>query len=52
MQKTAVDEVLQHLNTISPTIKFTVEQEKDDQPPFLDALVFRKEGRKSRGRCV
>ena len=25
LQKTAVDEVLQHLNTISPTIKFTVE---------------------------
>ena len=24
LQKTAVDEVLQHLNTISPTIKFTV----------------------------
>ena len=43
LQKTAVDEVLQHLNTISPTIKFTVEQEKDGQLPFLDALVFRKE---------
>ena len=36
-------DVLQHLNTISPTIKFTVEQEKDGQLPFLDALEFRKE---------
>ena len=43
LQKTAVDEVLQHLNTISSTIKFTVEQEKDGQLPFLDVLVFRKE---------
>ena len=42
LQKTAVDEVLQHLNSISPTIKFTVEQEKDGRLPFLDALVFRK----------
>lgn len=48
MRKGAVDEVLQHLNTISPTIKFTVVQEKDGQLPFLDALVDDR----SLDRCV
>ena len=38
-----MDTVLEHLNGISPSIVFTVEQESDGKLPFLDALVTRKD---------
>ena len=34
-----VDELLLHINSIRPSIKFTVETEKDGSLPFLDTLV-------------
>ena len=43
LQKSSVQVVLNHLNSISPSINFTVEQETDNKLPFLDALVSRKE---------
>ena len=36
-----VDELLLHINSIRPSIKFTVETEKDGSLPFLDTLVSR-----------
>ena len=43
LQKSSVEAVLNHLNSISPSINFTVEQEADNRLPFLDALVSRNE---------
>ena len=43
LQESSVELVLNHLNSISPSINFTVEQEKDNILPFLDALVSRNE---------
>ena len=43
LQKSSVEAVLSHLNSISPSINFTIEQESDNRLPFLDALVTRKE---------
>ena len=37
-----VDELLQHLNGIHPSIRFTVEVEKDGKLPFLDTLLKRR----------
>lgn len=36
---------LQHLNNISPSIKFTMEIEEDNQIPFLDILISRHNGK-------
>ena len=43
--------VLQHLNTISPTINFTAKQ-KDCQLPFLDVLLDEKGGWNPREKCL
>ena len=40
LQKSDVNVVLDHINSISPYINFTVEKESDNQLPFLDALVI------------
>ena len=36
-----VDQLLQHLNSIRPSIKFTVEVKKEGKLPFLDTLLRR-----------
>ena len=36
-----LDEFLQHLNSIEPTIKFTCEMEEDCRLPFLDTEITR-----------
>ena len=38
-----MDSVLNHLNSLYPSIQFTVEQESGGKIPFLDALVSRQE---------
>ena len=38
-----MDELLLHINSIRPSIKFTVETEKDGSLPFLDTLVSRSD---------
>ena len=45
VNKDNVENLTDHLNRIDPTgsIKFTYEQEQDQQIPFLDTLVTRKE---------
>ena len=40
-----MEAVLSHLNSISPSINFAVEQEVDNKLPFLDDLLIRKEDR-------
>ena len=41
-----LDHILNHINDLRPTIKFTMEQEKEGSFPFLDALLTRnKEGK-------
>ena len=45
VQGDAVETSLRHLNEVCPTIKFTMEQEKDGSLPFLDtSLTWRKDG--------
>ena len=43
LKKGAVQEHLSHLNSLRPTIQFTVEVERDGSLPFLDTLLQRKE---------
>ena len=40
--RTDVQALLQRLNAVHPTIKFTVEEERDEQLPFLDTVIHRK----------
>ena len=44
IKKHGVDGLTQHLNSVDDTgsIKFTAEQEQDEQMPFLDTLIVRK----------
>ena len=42
MKKGTVDKLLDHLNGVRPTMKFTVELEKDRTLSFLDTLLQRK----------
>ena len=48
LKKSTVDEALQHLNSINPSIQFTMEQETDNQLPFLDVLLMRDDNNKIR----
>ncbi len=43
MQRDAVEPLLRHLNEVRPTIKFTMELEKDGSLPFLDTSLTRSE---------
>ena len=46
MEAEHVDLFLSHINSLRPTIKFTMEQEKEGSLPFLDILLTRgKEGK-------
>ena len=42
LRRSSVERVLNHLNSISPSITFTVEQEAEGRLPFLDSLVTRE----------
>ena len=42
VKKGTVEALLGHLNSVRPSIKFTVEVEKDGTLPFLDTLLQRK----------
>ena len=43
LRKGTVEKLLSHLNSLRPTIQFTVEVEKDGSLPFLDILLRRKD---------
>ena len=43
MEKNVADELLDHLNSVWPTIKFTMDLEKDGALPFLDSFLQRKQ---------
>jgi len=43
IKKDAVEEFMVHLNSLRPSIKFTMEREEDRSLPFLDVLLKRKE---------
>ena len=46
MEAEHVDPFLGHINSLCPTIKFTMEQEKEGSLPFLDTLLtWGKEGK-------
>ena len=46
VKKNLVQELLQHLNSQNPSIKFTVEVEKDNTLPYLDVAVHRTANKK------
>ena len=52
MEAEHVDHFLNHLNDLRPTIKFTMEQEKDGNLPFLDTLLSRTKKRKLEHQCI
>ena len=43
VKKGTVEELLTHLNSVRPSIRFTVEVEKDGRLPFLDTLLQRRD---------
>ena len=43
VKKGTMEGLLSHLNSVWPSIKFTVEVEKEGSLPFLDALLQRKD---------
>ena len=43
VKKGTVEELLTHLNSVRPSIRFTVEVEKDGRLPFLDILLQRRD---------
>ena len=43
MEEEHVSSFLDHLNSLHPTIQFTIELEKDGSLSFLDALLMRRE---------
>ena len=43
IKKEAVDRFLKHLNNIRDSIRFTMEEEKDNSLPFLDTLLMRRD---------
>ena len=43
LKKGAIEELVSHLNSLRPTIQFTVEVERDGSLPFLDTVLWRKE---------
>ena len=43
VQRDAMEPLLHHLNDVCPTIKFTMELEKDGSLPFLDTKLTRRE---------
>ena len=43
IRKEAVDGFLKHLNNIRDSIRFTMEEEKDNSLPFLDTLLMRRD---------
>ena len=45
IQREAVVPLLRHLNEVRPSIKFTMELEKDGSLPFLDTSLTRREDR-------
>ena len=42
LKKGTVEKLLSHLNSLQPTIQFTVVIERDGSVPFLDTLLQRK----------
>ena len=40
MKKDEVEPLLNHLNSVRPTIKFTMELERDGALPFLDTKLI------------
>ena len=40
--RTDVQDLLERLNAVHPTIKFTVEEEREDKLPFLDTVIHRR----------
>ena len=44
MRSGEVEHLLHHLNDVHPTIKLTMELEKDGMPPFLNTKLTRMEG--------
>lgn len=43
MEKRHIEAFLDHLNSVRPTIQFTMELEDDGTLPFLDTLLTRRE---------